>query len=257
ETIVLGGLLQEEDRRTRVTIPWIGDWPIIGSLLSSFKTQRVTTEVILTLTPHIVQAMTPPSLSKQVFWSGTDAVYSTSAMFTAHDKSSMNGRGKASGVTLERLGLLGDKRTDGKGDLVSLRRNLQIGPVVSISPKEIAVPKGKEFALAIKEEGLRSDKRKDFQLRYDPSILEFKTLANGEQISLDKSNAMSSSSGEAVITFRIASSDQRTVNGLRTVMATFLAKAPGVSPVVVTLTDGNGDPLTEPAFNGKGIVRVR
>src|SRR5689334_15231095 len=34
ETIVLGGLLQEEDRRTRVTIPWIGDLPFIGNLIS-------------------------------------------------------------------------------------------------------------------------------------------------------------------------------------------------------------------------------
>jgi general secretion pathway protein D len=36
ETVVLGGLLQEEDRRTRVTMPWIGDLPLIGKLLSSF-----------------------------------------------------------------------------------------------------------------------------------------------------------------------------------------------------------------------------
>ena len=34
ETIVLGGLIQEEDRKTRTTIPWIGDIPFIGNLLS-------------------------------------------------------------------------------------------------------------------------------------------------------------------------------------------------------------------------------
>ncbi|MEO6307605.1 MAG: secretin N-terminal domain-containing protein, partial [Nitrospiraceae bacterium] len=62
ETIVLGGLLQEEDRKTRTTIPWIGDLPFIGNLISSFKTQRVTTEVILTITPHIIQGTTPPGL---------------------------------------------------------------------------------------------------------------------------------------------------------------------------------------------------
>ena len=89
ETIVLGGLIQEEDRRTRVTIPWLGDLPLIGNLISSFKTQRVTTEVILTLTPHIVQAMTPPSLSRQAFWSGTDSTYSNSTMFTPHPKTSL------------------------------------------------------------------------------------------------------------------------------------------------------------------------
>jgi len=56
ETIVLGGLIQEQDQKTRITIPWIGDLPFIGNLLSSFQTQRVTTEVILTITPHIIPA---------------------------------------------------------------------------------------------------------------------------------------------------------------------------------------------------------
>ena len=82
ETIVLGGLIQEEDRKTRTTIPWIGDLPFIGNLISGFKTNRVTTEVILTITPHIIQGMTPPGLSKQVFWSGTDSTYATSPLFS-------------------------------------------------------------------------------------------------------------------------------------------------------------------------------
>src|ERR1043165_10285385 len=94
ETIVLGGLLQEEDRKTRTTIPWIGDLPIIGNLISSFKTQRVTTEVILTITPHIIQGVAPPGLSTQVFWSGTDSSYSTSPLFAPKGrKVSMMGAG--------------------------------------------------------------------------------------------------------------------------------------------------------------------
>lgn len=86
ETIVLGGLLQEEDRRTKVTIPWIGDIPFLGNLLSSFKTQRVTTEVILTITPHIVNSLRLPGPQGQAFWSGTESVYSTAPLFAMQPK---------------------------------------------------------------------------------------------------------------------------------------------------------------------------
>jgi general secretion pathway protein D len=81
ETIVLAGLLQDEDRKTRVTIPWIGDLPLIGNLLSSFSTETVTTEVILTITPHIIHHMTPPTVQAQSFWSGTEMTFSTAPLF--------------------------------------------------------------------------------------------------------------------------------------------------------------------------------
>src|SRR5262250_82060 len=83
ETIVLGGLIQEQDQRTKVTIPWIGDLPVIGDWISSFKTQRVTTEVILTITPHIVHSMTQPNRGTQVFWSGTESSYATAPLYSA------------------------------------------------------------------------------------------------------------------------------------------------------------------------------
>src|SRR5262249_46166322 len=83
ETIVLGGLIQEQDQRTKVTIPWIGDLPVIGDWISSFKTQRVTTEVILTITPHIIHSMTQPNRGTQVFWSGTESSYATVPLFSA------------------------------------------------------------------------------------------------------------------------------------------------------------------------------
>lgn len=86
ETIVLGGLLQEEDKRTRVTIPWLGDLPLIGNMLSSFETKRVTTEVILTITPHIAQPTFPVGSHNQAFWSGTEFNYATRPVFLARFK---------------------------------------------------------------------------------------------------------------------------------------------------------------------------
>ncbi len=255
ETIVLGGLLQEEDRRTRVTIPWIGDLPFIGDLISSFQTTRVTTEVILTLTPHIVQAMTPPSLSKQAFWSGTESTYSTSAMFTPHSKATANGKGTKTGLAQPAGVESGGSIT--KGRSAALAKMLSSGPAASIKPEESVVEVGREFRLAINDERLRPDKDGMFRLQYDPHVLDLKAMIDGELIQLDQPDIQPSTSGEAVVAFRVASSAPRAAGGGRTVTARFLAKAPGVSPVRVVLTDKNGESTAGPSRDAKGIVRVR
>jgi general secretion pathway protein D len=254
ETIILGGLIQESDQRTRTTIPWIGDLPVIGNLLSSFQTQRVTTEVILTITPHIVQAMTPPGFSKQAFWSGTDSNYSTNTMFTPHSKTAA--KGKATSASLVQPLGASTGGMVGKVPPASLARMLSAGPAVSIKPDESIVQVGKKFTLAINDERLRPDKEGVFHLRYDPTVLDFKTLVDGELIRLDEPETPSLS-GEAVVAFRVGSSAPRAASGARTVTATFLAKAPGVSAIRVALMDRNGEPSSGSSVDGKGIVRVR
>lgn len=50
ETIVLGGLIQGEDRKNRSTVPILGDIPYLGELLTATTVDRVETEVVLTIT---------------------------------------------------------------------------------------------------------------------------------------------------------------------------------------------------------------
>jgi general secretion pathway protein D len=252
ETIVLGGLLQEEDRRTRVTIPLIGDLPLIGSLFSSFKTQRVTTEVILTLTPHIVQAMTPPSLSRQAFWSGTDSTYSNSTMFTSQKPkaASTHGPSAQSSPTSQR-------NIAGKVASASLTKMLTVGPVASIKPNDSIVEVGKEFKIAIQDERLRPDRGGLFHLRYDPNVLDLKALVDAEMIQVDPGDLPSSGVAEATVAFRVGDSAPHAPTGGRTVTARFTAKAPGVSPIRVALMNANGEIAAGAPPDGKGIVRVR
>ena len=257
ETIVLGGLLQEEDRKQRVTIPWIGDLPIIGDLVSSFQTTRVTTEVILTLTPHIVQAMTPPGLSKQAFWSGTESLYSTNTMFTIPGKSATKGEVKGTRTSLVNPSGAQKRREIAKGMSAALTKMPSTGPAASIKPGESIVSAGKEFNLDIHDERLRPEKDGIFYLRYDPSVLELKALADAELIQLDQSETNESPVTETIVAFRVSSSAPRSSNGARTVTARFLAKGPGVSPVKVALNGQDGGRSGEGAVDGKGIVRVR
>jgi general secretion pathway protein D len=258
ETIVLGGLLQEDDRKTRTTIPWIGDLPFIGNLLSSFITERVTTEVILTITPHIIPGMTPPGLSKQVFWSGTDSTYATSPLFAPQGKKTPLMGGGVSGSGFSSSGGAVKEGMAGKTAAASLIPMASVGAVASISPDEPVIQMGKELKLAITDERFRPTAEGVFQLHYDPQVLEFRTLLNGEVIQSDGTGGQASSSLEThvgTVAFKVPSSVRRA--GGRTVTVTFYAKAPGVSPVRVALVDSAVESSTVPLQEGKGIVRVR
>ena len=258
ETIVLGGLIQEEDRKTRTTIPWIGDLPFIGNLLSSFRTQRVTTEVILTITPHIIQGATPPGLSTQVFWSGTDSSYSTNPMFAPKGKKISMLGGGVSGADFSSSRGSAKGGMAGKASVATLTPMASRAAVASIRPDDPVIQMGKELKLAITDERLRPTAEGVFQLQYDPQVLEFRTLLNGKVVQSEGTGGQASKSSETQVgrvAFKVAPSARQT--GGRTVTATFYAKAPGVSPVRVVLMDSSQGLSTTTYQEGKGIVRVR
>ncbi len=81
ETVVLAGLIQDEERITKSTVPLLGDIPLLGHLFTSTVKDQVTTEVVLTITPRVVRAMATPPVTQQAFWSGTETTYTTSQLF--------------------------------------------------------------------------------------------------------------------------------------------------------------------------------
>lgn len=54
ETVIIGGLLQEESRRTHTKIPLLGDLPIIGPWFRSVDDRETTTELAIFVTPRIL-----------------------------------------------------------------------------------------------------------------------------------------------------------------------------------------------------------
>ena len=81
ETIVLGGLIQEDAKKSRQSVPILGDIPLIGQFFSTTQENTTTTEIVLTITPHIIRNLDAPGLEAQAFWSGTESNYSTTPLF--------------------------------------------------------------------------------------------------------------------------------------------------------------------------------
>ena len=55
ETLVLGGLIRDEYRKTVTAIPLLSQLPIVGELFKSRSTSKKRSDVIVTITPRIVK----------------------------------------------------------------------------------------------------------------------------------------------------------------------------------------------------------
>ena len=71
ETQLLAGLINDQDRKAVNGLPGLADLPLIGRLFASHKDEREKTEIVLSITPHIVRNIERPSAGEMQFWSGT------------------------------------------------------------------------------------------------------------------------------------------------------------------------------------------
>lgn len=85
ETVILAGLIQEEDRRTQDTVPGLDDIPIVEDLFFKSK-EKIQTEVMIAITPKIIRHVTPPNVAKQTLWSGTGSHYATTPLFSPQEQ---------------------------------------------------------------------------------------------------------------------------------------------------------------------------
>ena len=73
ETQILAGLISDEDRKTASKVPGLGQIPILGRLFSNHKDDKSKTEIVLSITPHIVGSANLPDVDNEEFWTGTES----------------------------------------------------------------------------------------------------------------------------------------------------------------------------------------
>ena len=258
ETIVLGGLIQEQDQRTKVTIPWIGDLPVIGDWISSFKTQRVTTEVILTITPHIIHSMTQPNRGTQVFWSGTESSYATAPVFSATPQetngSPLRKTSHESGSNSPKK-LAAETKTTGQApaDAGSAARLI-------LKVRESSVEVGKAVRVDLFTERIQGLKEGTFTISYDPQVLELESTVEGEVPKRgDRGGVLSSISNSVTgqVELKLARPNKPVAEDGRVIAMQFVAKAPGVATLHVEMTEGQDQVIAATPRPATEMVRVR
>ena len=74
ETQVLAGLINEQDRSTASKVPGLGQVPVAGRLFSSNNGNATKSEIVLSITPHIIRPQTLPEARNGDVWSGTESI---------------------------------------------------------------------------------------------------------------------------------------------------------------------------------------
>jgi type II secretory pathway component GspD/PulD (secretin) len=62
QTLVIGGLIQDNTQRTESKVPLLGDLPLVGHLFRDETLNGVSNELIITVTPHVVVPGAPDGL---------------------------------------------------------------------------------------------------------------------------------------------------------------------------------------------------
>ncbi len=72
ETQILAGLIDDEDRKNIDKVPGIAGIPLLGRLFSNHNDSKSKTEIVLSITPHIIRERTLGPANQTEFWIGSE-----------------------------------------------------------------------------------------------------------------------------------------------------------------------------------------
>jgi general secretion pathway protein D len=75
ENQVLAGLINNEERNSSNKIPGFSELPVISRLFGSQRDDNAKTEIVLSITPHLIRNVQRPEASAAEFSAGTDASF--------------------------------------------------------------------------------------------------------------------------------------------------------------------------------------
>ena len=74
ETNMLAGLIRDDERHSLDGLPGLSDVPLVGHIFAHSRTETTQTDIILTLTPHIVRVLNIEEEDLRAFRVGRDSV---------------------------------------------------------------------------------------------------------------------------------------------------------------------------------------
>ncbi|MFC0169612.1 secretin N-terminal domain-containing protein [Pseudoduganella danionis] len=75
ENQVLAGLINSEERGSGNHVPGFGDLPVLGRLFGNKRDDNQKTEIVLSITPHLIRNLQRPEASVSEFSAGTEASF--------------------------------------------------------------------------------------------------------------------------------------------------------------------------------------
>jgi general secretion pathway protein D len=254
ETVVLGGLISEEDSKTRDAVPGVDDIPVLGDLLSNTNKEKVTTEVILVITPHIVRSVQPQQLAKQTLWSGTANQYTTKPMFSQPNPA-------VSAMTTTEMTDSSESATFPKESTEGKPSQSATGaPRLQILPAAASVKVGDQISLTVQGQDLSLTGKTSLTLTYDPTVVSFTQAAEGtfltsQQVAPSLTVSAVPHLGQLVLQMGQQGTSIQGSGSLATVV--FEATGMGTSNIQIqhpTVLGANGQPIPVLVQHGRILV---
>jgi general secretion pathway protein D len=187
ETVIIGGLIKDEERKSSNKIPLLGDIPVVGKLFSRSDDGTVKTDILMSITPNIVRTLELPDKDVQSFWSGTEESYDVKPMFTT----SAGKSSKSSEKPVEKTAVLDTlaKREPAvqskPTDTSPAAEAMASAAALEFKPVDVAIPVGQESRLDVSVAGVKNLYGAILTISYDPKVLDFKAAAEGALLKKD------------------------------------------------------------------------
>ncbi len=190
ESVIIGGLIKDEERKSHVKVPILGDIPILGKLFSSTEDGTIKTDILMSITPNIVRAMELPDKDTQNFWSGTEEAYDTKPLFVSTGKSSKTAEKQVDkAAVIETMA-----KREGQPPVQqavaepakAAAGEQQLSPaLLEIKPGETAAEIGQEIRFDLAVANAKELYAAILTLTYDPKVIEFKASSEGGLLKKD------------------------------------------------------------------------
>jgi len=270
ETVVLAGLLREDDRDVRQPLPGLEDVPIIKDLLW-YNKEKQTTEIIIAITPRLVRNVKTPSPAKLLLWSGTANHFATKPLFseqpaipfltTQNGFGDITGNGKGApkvspgqeGMALPTPPQPGQRPATLPDGATGLAK-------IALDPSETSKGVGQTVKIALKAQALPRVQQVRMTLTYNPKVLEFTQVLPGIFFPPGDSGpvmTVSAVPGAGKIVVQLGRKGKFASGDGLLATVVFKTKAKGSSPLVIRQSNLMGE--TGQSFSvtvQHGIIRV-
>ena len=250
ETAILGGLIQDEERNTRVKVPGLGDIPAIGALFTSYDTSANRTDVLLTITPRVVRGWDVATRASREFYSGSENVYSDKPLFANLETAAgvqIRTEGTALAAAAASPGILVPAALPSAAPAVvaavaptaalgppaasPAAAVLTLPPILAFSEPVYEVTSGQDFEIKLMGANMAGAASVPLEILYNPQLLTYVSGAKGE-IATDSFNSSADAARGALnITMGLAAGTAPAGNAVLA-RVTMRGDKPGISYLV-------------------------
>ena len=188
ETVIIGGLIKDEERKTANKVPILGDIPILGKLFSSTDEGTIKTDILMSITPNIVRPMELPDKETQSFWSGTEEAYDTKPLFVT---SAMKSSRPAEQIT-DKGAVLDSLAQREQPPAPKAPEAQKAAPeaapavaMVGLLPDAVETQIGQDLRFDLTVTNVKDLYGAIITLNYDPKVVDFKSAAEGQFLKRD------------------------------------------------------------------------